>query len=70
MMFVFFPIDILYLDSEKKVVEIKENVKPFTPLIVPSQAAKYILELPSSTIRKTKTKINHVIEFGEIKKNI
>ena len=67
MVFVFFPIDILFLDTNKKVVEVMENVKPFTPHILPKRNAKYIVELPSSTIKKTNTKVSHIIEF---KKNI
>ena len=30
MFFVFFPIDVLFLDKNKRVVEIKENLTPFS----------------------------------------
>ncbi|HLC63002.1 MAG TPA: DUF192 domain-containing protein [Candidatus Nanoarchaeia archaeon] len=51
MFFVFFPIDVVWLDSKLKVVDKRENVKSFTPLIVPKQPAKYVLELPIKTGR-------------------
>lgn len=49
MFFVFFPIDVVWLDSEKEIVDIKRNVKPFTPLVRPVKAAKYVIELPAGS---------------------
>lgn len=45
MLFVFFPIDVLWLNKEKKVVDIRRNVKPFTLIVIPKRPAKYIIEL-------------------------
>lgn len=45
MLFVFYQIDMVFLNKEKKVIEIKKNVKPFTPLIK-SPKCSYILESP------------------------
>lgn len=45
MLFVFFPIDVLWLNKNKRVVDIRRNVKPFTFLIVPKRPAKYVIEL-------------------------
>ena len=45
MLFVFFPLDIIWLDKNKKVVDIHKNVKPFT-FAAPKKPAKYIIELP------------------------
>ncbi|PIO05121.1 hypothetical protein COT47_06155 [Candidatus Woesearchaeota archaeon CG08_land_8_20_14_0_20_43_7] len=42
MFFVFCPIDVLYLNSEKKVVELKENFFPFT-VFHPRKMARYII---------------------------
>lgn len=42
--FVFYPIDVILLDSNKKVVEIKENFKPFT-FYTPKHKCKYLIEL-------------------------
>ncbi|MBI2597631.1 MAG: DUF192 domain-containing protein [Candidatus Diapherotrites archaeon] len=44
-LFVFFPIDVIYLDENKKVVEVKINVKPFTLYEQPKSAAKYFIEV-------------------------
>ncbi|MDP6642141.1 MAG: DUF192 domain-containing protein [Candidatus Nanoarchaeia archaeon] len=44
MLFVFYPINVVWLDKNKKIVDIKKNLKPFTPLIIPRKKAKYILE--------------------------
>src|SRR3989344_493052 len=45
MMFVFFPIDVVYLNSKKIVVD-KETVFPWQLNYTPRKAAKYFIELP------------------------
>ena len=47
MLFVFFPIDVLYLDKNRKVVQVVRNLKPFTPLFVPQKQSAYIVEIPA-----------------------
>lgn len=49
MFFVFFPIDVLWVSSEKEVVDIRRGVRPFTPIITPRKPAKYVIELPNGT---------------------
>lgn len=44
MFFVFYPIDVLILDSNKRIVEIKRNFRPFT-LWKSTQKGKYVVEL-------------------------
>ena len=44
MMFVFFPIDVLWLDESFNVVDYKLNLKPFSLGSSPRKPAKYILE--------------------------
>jgi len=61
-LFVFYPIDVLFLDKSKRVVEIKENFKPFT-LFFPKKKAKYVVELPCSSVKESNTEIGDVIEF-------
>lgn len=46
MMFVFFPIDIVYLNKEQKVVDIAQNIRPFTPSYSPKKPSKFFIELP------------------------
>lgn len=62
MFFVFFPIDVVYLNKNKIVVELKKDFKPFG-LHKPRKKAQYIIELPAATIQKTKTSIGDKIRF-------
>ncbi len=54
MFFVFFPIDVLWLNSRYEVVDIKENVRPFSPPIKPRAAARFVVELPIGHVREVK----------------
>ena len=56
MIFVFYPIDVLFLDGNKMVVDIKERFKPFT-FYTSKKKAMYAIELPKGTIKKSGTKI-------------
>ena len=62
MFFVLYPIDVLFLDENKIIAEIKENFKPFT-FYTPKKKSKYIIELPKNSIKTSKTKINDKIDF-------
>lgn len=62
MLFVFYPIDVLFLNKNKAVVEMKENLRPFR-FYTPKKKAKYVIELPESTIKKSRTKIGDKIGF-------
>ncbi|MBW2970946.1 DUF192 domain-containing protein [Candidatus Woesearchaeota archaeon] len=65
MVFVFFPIDILFLDSNNRVVDIKQNARPFQLRIAPRAKASYVIELPTSTISKSGTKVGDMIKFSD-----
>lgn len=60
MFFVFYPIDILFLNKNKTVVDKKENFRPFT-FYKSKKKAMYAIELPA--IKKTNTEIGDKIEF-------
>lgn len=62
MLFVFYPIDVIYLDNKKRVVEMKESFLPFT-FYNPRHKAQYVLELKQGTIKKTKTVLNDSLVF-------
>ena len=62
MFFVFYPIDLVFLNKNKKVVELKPNLKPFRTY-KPKNKAKYVLELKKNTIRSNKIKVNDNISF-------
>jgi uncharacterized protein len=59
MIFVFFPIDVLFLNSKKEIVD-KVTLQPFTPNYTPKKPAKYVIELPEGRTKglKTGTKIS------------
>ncbi|MBI4145192.1 DUF192 domain-containing protein [Candidatus Woesearchaeota archaeon] len=59
MLFVFFPIDVLYLDGEKRVVEVKRNFRPFT-FYSPKNKARYVVEIPE----RTDIKVGDSISWG------
>ena len=63
MLFVFYPIDVLWLDKNKEVVDLREELKPFILSAKPKKEASYIIELPAGTINKTKTEIGDKIIF-------
>lgn len=62
MFFVFYPIDVIFLDKNKIVVDLKENFKSFT-LYTSKRKAMFAIEMPDGTIKKTKTGIGDIIEF-------
>ena len=62
MLFVFFPIDLIFLDSMFRVVELKERFLPFT-FYNSKQKAKYVIELPSGSIKKSRTTVGDTVMF-------
>lgn len=62
MFFVFYPIDVLFLDKDKIVVDKKESFMPFR-FYKSRRKAVYAIELPIESIRKTGTKIGDKIKF-------
>lgn len=58
MFFVRFSIDLLYLNSNFSVVEVRSALAPWR-IYRPKVKASYIIELPSSTISRTSTKLGH-----------
>jgi len=62
MLFVFFPIDLVFLDSRKRIIEIKEHFLPFT-VYYPREKAKYVLELPDGAVKRSGTEIGDFIMF-------
>ncbi len=60
-----FPIDIIWLDAEKKVIDIKENALPesFPNVFYPQSPATYIIELNAGTAEKEKINIGDIVVF-------
>ncbi len=49
MFFVFFPIDVVFLDSEREVVEIKEDFQPWDTYRSEKEC-RFVLELPEGSV--------------------
>lgn len=63
---VFFPIDIIFINSEKKVVDIKSSFYPCTKdpcEIYTSKPAKYVLEVPRGFVEKHEVNVGDLVEF-------
>jgi hypothetical protein len=63
MFFVFYPIDVLFLDKKRKIVELIHNFRPFTPIYVPKKRSKYVIEVPKGSITRTDTKVGDLVSF-------
>lgn len=63
MLFVFTPIDVVYLDKGKRVVDLKESLQPWTLNYTPKKAAKYLIELPQGLIKKKGIKPGHSLAW-------
>ena len=63
MFFVFFPIDIVFLDTSNRIVEIQENFRPFT-VYTPRTAFKYALEIDAGRVKKLGLKSGNELRFG------
>ena len=62
MLFVFYPIDVLFLNKNKVVAEIKENFKPFS-FYTPKNKAQYVIEITTVTSKRIKADVGDRIEF-------
>ena len=58
-----FPIDVIYLDGDKTVVHLEENLKPWRVAPVRLRATS-VLELPGSTLSSTHTAVGDEIEIA------
>jgi len=58
-----FPIDVVYLDSNKFVVHVEENLKPWRLGRIKMRAAS-VIELPGETLRASGTAIGDEIEIA------
>ena len=61
--FVFFPFDAVFLDARKRVVDIRERVPPFTPLILPRAPSKFLLEMKAGDARAKKLRVGDRLEW-------
>lgn len=63
----YFPLDMLWLDSNRFIVHIEENVPPCPaepcPSYEPARPARYVLELVSGSVKKHGLKIGDRLDF-------
>ncbi len=57
MFFVFFPIDVIFLDKNNKIIETKMNLKPFS-IYFPKNKFNTLIELPKGKINNIKKEDN------------
>jgi len=61
------PIDIIWINKSKRIVFIKENVKPCVqnscPRIMPQEKAFYVLEVQAGTVKRTGLTIGDSVRF-------
>lgn len=62
MLFVFCPIDVVLLDRNRRVIELKESLKPFA-FYTGRKKASYVIELPEGAIRRSRTGVGDRIRI-------
>jgi uncharacterized membrane protein (UPF0127 family) len=62
MFFVFYPIDVVFLDEKKRVVDTRENFRPFT-IYNSAEKSKYVIELPRGMIKQSRTTAGDVLAW-------
>ncbi len=60
MYFVRFSVDLVYLDSSFKIVEVRARLKPWR-VYWPKAVAKYLIELPAGAVTRVQISIGHKI---------
>lgn len=64
MFFMRFPIDVLYLDRDDRVVRIQEHVKPWRIGPLWTKNARCVVELPAGTVARTNTNVGDRIQVN------
>ncbi len=71
-----FPIDIVFLDSGRRVIRVVENARPLGlswrtwRIFFPPGPAKFVLELPAGRAGKSKTRTGDKLEFQHAAGNV
>lgn len=63
MFFMRFPIDVLYMDRNNRVVRVQQAIKPWRMGPLWTRGAKYVIELPAGTIARTSTCVGDQIAY-------
>jgi uncharacterized protein len=63
MLFVRVPIDVIFLDPEKTVIDLKTFLRPWTGTAFPRSRFRYVIELPAGTVEKTAIKAGDRLQW-------
>ncbi|OPY27987.1 MAG: hypothetical protein A4E28_01763 [Methanocella sp. PtaU1.Bin125] len=63
MMFVFFPIDLVYLDRNRRIIDIKRHLRPWIGVAAAKKPARYAIELPDGTVEACGLKESETLEW-------
>lgn len=62
-----FPLDIIYIDADKKIVSFQKNAQPFSEAALPSDIpAKYVLEVNAGLADKWQLEEGNKIEYNRV----
>ena len=50
--FCFARFDAIFIDGNKRIADVRENIGPFVPLIIPASSVKYLIECAAGEARK------------------
>ena len=64
MLFVYFPIDVVFLDADRRIVDVKENVRPWVGTAFPKSRFVYAIELPAGTIGRVGLKMGDQLTWS------
>lgn len=63
MFFMRFPIDVIYVDREDRVVRVQQGLRPWRVGPLFTNGARYVVELPVGTIARTGTSVGDSIRI-------
>lgn len=64
-----FPLDLVFISADKKVVDVRENVRPISfdfrtwRIYVPKEKCRWVLEINAGDARKAGTKTGDILSF-------
>ena len=64
MFFMRFPIDVLYLSKENKVLRAQRGIKPWRIGPIHTKGTRFVIELPEGTIAQSATEIGDTVAIG------
>jgi len=68
MFFVRFPIDVIFLDAKNKIIEIKEQFRPWTQYRS-HKPASFVVECSAGTVKKNDYHVGDIVLFGKQQEN-